>query len=265
VPADYHTHTPLCRHAEGEPEAYVDAALVAGLTEYGISDHAPQVPEPFDDWRMKLAELPEYLSWIEQARTRAAGRIPVRAGLECDWLPGAGDWIADLASRHEWDYLIGSVHYLGHWDFDNPKWLGRWSETDVDSVWTAYWETYAKMADSGLFDILGHPDLVKKFSHIPGGDLDRFYEPVIDAIAASGCVIELNTAGWHKPCAEAYPAPRFLELACSAGIGLVISSDSHAPHEVARDFPQAIALAKAAGYYETVLFEKRRRRSELLD
>ena len=85
---------------------------------------------------------------------------------------------------------------------------------------------------------------------------------VIDAIAASGSVIELNTAGWHKPCAEAYPAPRFLELACSAGIGLVISSDAHAPHEVARDFPRAIALAKAAGYRETVLFEKRQRRTE---
>ena len=118
------------------------------------------------------------------------------------------------------------------------------------------------MADSGLFDILAHPDLVKKFAHVPPGDLDRFYEPVIDVIAASGCVIELNTAGWHKPCAAAYPAPRFLELACSAGIGLVISSDAHAPDQVARDFPQAIALAKAAGYRETVFFEKRQRRSE---
>jgi histidinol-phosphatase (PHP family) len=105
---------------------------------------------------------------------------------------------------------------------------------------------------------------VKKFSHVPAGDLDRFYEPVIDAIAASGSVIELNTAGWHKPCAEAYPTPRFLELACSAGIGLVISSDSHAPNEVARDFTRAIQIATAAGYRETALFEKRLRRSEPL-
>ncbi len=264
MPADYHTHTPLCRHAEGETEAFVDAALRAGLTEYGISDHAPQIPEPFDDWRMYEAELPEYFQWIAQARSHAAGRIPVRAGLECDWLTGCQPWIADLASRYAWDYLIGSVHYLGDWDFDNPKWLGRWAESDVNAVWAHYWETYAEMADSGLFDILGHPDLVKKFAHVPAGDLDRFYEPVIDAIAASGSVIELNTAGWHKPCAQAYPAPRFLELACSAGIGLVISSDSHAPGEVARNFPQAIELAQAAGYRETVLFEKRQRRSELM-
>lgn len=264
MPADYHTHTPLCHHAEGEPEAFVDAALGAGLREFGVSDHAPQVPEPFDDWRMTEAELPDYFQWIERARTRAAGRIPVRAGLECDWLADCEPWIANLASRYQWDYLIGSVHYLGDWDFDNPKWLGRWAESDVDAVWTHYWSTYAKMADSGLFDILGHPDLVKKFSYLPSGDLDRFYEPVIDAIAAAGSVIELNTAGWHKPCAEAYPAPRFLELACSAGIGLVISSDAHAPAEVARDFPRAIELAKAAGYRETVLFNQRQRMAEVL-
>ncbi len=111
----------------GEPESFVDAALAAGLTEYGISDHAPQVPEPFDDWRMAEAELPEYFLWIERARAHAAGRIPIRAGLECDWLEGCEPWIAELAARHEWDYLIGSVHYLGDWDFDNPKWLGRWA------------------------------------------------------------------------------------------------------------------------------------------
>ena len=264
MPADYHTHTPLCRHAEGEPEAYIDAAIAAGLTEYGISDHAPMLPEPFDDWRMFERELPEYFSWIQRATAQAAGRIPVRAGLECDWLPGCEGWIQDLAGRHEWDYLIGSVHYLGGWDFDNPKWLGRWAESDVEQVWAEYWKSYAAMAESGCFDILGHPDLVKKFAFRPDGDLDRFYEPVIDAIATSGAVIELNTAGWHKPCAEAYPAPRFLELARSAGVGLVVSSDAHSPAEVARDFPTAIALAQAAGYSETVLFNRRRRTVEAL-
>lgn len=264
MPADYHSHTPLCRHAEGEPEAFIDAALAAGLSEYGISDHAPQIPEPFDDWRMTDAEFPEYLKWIERARCHAAGRIPVRAGLECDWLAGCEPWVGTLAARHDWDYLIGSVHYLGDWDFDNPKWLGRWAESDVDAVWSHYWETYIQMADSGLFDIVGHPDLVKKFCHVPKGDLDRYYEPAIDAIAAAGCVIELNTAGLHKPCAEVYPAPRFLELACSAGIGLVISSDAHAPGEVARDFSVAIQMARAAGFRETQLFEKRRRTAEVL-
>jgi histidinol-phosphatase (PHP family) len=262
MPASYHTHTPLCRHATGEPEEYVDAALAAGLTEYGISDHAPQVPEPFDDWRMVEADWPEYVAWIERARAHAAGRIAVRCGLECDWLPGNEGWTEELAGRLEWDYLIGSVHYLGTWDFDNPNLLSIWDTRDVEDVWTRYWAEYARMAESGLFDILGHPDLVKKFGHRPQGDLGRFYEPVIDAIAASGCAIELNTAGWHKPCGECYPAVPFLELAASAGIPLVISSDAHAPGEVARDFPRAVELALQCGFRETVLFEQRKRRYE---
>ncbi len=242
----------------------MDAAVAAGVTEYGISDHAPQIPEPFDDWRMKSAELPDYFDWIAKSRSHAAGRLPIRAGLECDWLDGCESWIADLAGRYEWDYLIGSVHYLGDWDFDNPKWLGRWSDCDVDAVWTRYWQTYARMARSGIFDILGHADLVKKFGRIPAGNLDRFYEPAIEAIAAGGGVIELNTAGWHKPCADAYPTQRFLELAKSAGIGLVISSDAHAPGEVARDFDRAIRRAAAAGFSETVLFDRRKRSIEPL-
>jgi histidinol-phosphatase (PHP family) len=262
MPADYHSHTPLCKHATGTPEEYVEAALAAGLSEYGISDHAPCRPEPFDDWRMLESELPDYFEWIERAKAAAGDRIKIRAGLECDWLRGCEGFISELAGMHDWDYLIGSVHYLGEWDFDNPKWLGKWAETDVETVWHEYWKTYAAMADSGLFDILAHPDLVKKFSYAPVGDLDRFYEPAIDAIAANGGVIELNTAGWHKPCAEAYPSPRFLELACSAGIGMVVSSDAHAPEEVARDFGKARELAMAAGFRETQLFERRRRSAE---
>lgn len=265
MPADYHTHTPLCLHATGTPEEYVEAALAAGITEYGISDHAPQIPEPFDDWRMKNSDFPEYLEWIARAENHAAGRIPIRRGLECDWLPGNEPWIESLASRCQWDYLIGSVHYLGTWDFDNPGKLSLWKSHDLEDVWARYWKAYAAMASSGLFDILGHADLIKKFGHVPPGDLARFYEPAIDAIASSGAAIEINTAGWHKPCAEAYPTASFLELACSAGIPIVISSDAHAPGEVGRDFTAAIAAARAAGYRESLLFSQRNRQSEPFD
>jgi len=259
--ADHHSHTPLCHHATGTPEAYVDAAVAAGLAAFGISDHAPQEPEPFDDWRMSVADLPRYFEWIARARDHAAGRLPLLAGMECDWLPGNRAWIEQLAERYDWDYLIGSIHYLDQWDFDNPKWLGRWATTDLDDLWTRYWQAYAEMAGSGLFDILGHADLVKKFAHRPSGDLARYYEPAVEAIAAGGAAIEINTAGWHKPCAEAYPAPEFLKLAAAAGVPLVISSDAHAPDEVARDFARAAALAREAGFAETVWFSGRERRS----
>ena len=195
----------LCQHAEGEPEQFVQAAIKAGLTEYGISDHAPAKPEPFDDWIT-----------------------------------------------------------LSDWDFDNPAWLEKWAKTDANDAWDRYWKTYANMAESGLFDILGHPDLIKKFGYKPAGDLRRFYEPVVDAIAATGCAIELNTAGWHKPCKKAYPEIDFLDLAFSAGIPLVISSDAHHPSEVARDFDQAIELAKQAGYTNTLLFDQYQRSFEAL-
>ena len=108
---DYHTHTPLCLHASGTPQEYVQAAVRAGLREYGISDHAPMPGEPFDDWRMKQADMPAYLDWLTEARECAAPhRLTVRAALECDWFPGIGPWIEHLQSLHAWDYLIGSVH-----------------------------------------------------------------------------------------------------------------------------------------------------------
>ena len=264
MPADYHSHTPLCMHAEGSPEEYVQAAIAAGLTEYGISDHAPTETEPFDDWRMLSSQLPEYFEWIERARAEASGKIPIRAGLECDWLSGCENWIQTLNEKYDWDYLIGSVHYLSDWDFDNPAWLKKWAETDIEDAWSRYWTTYTDMAESGLFDILGHPDLIKKFGYKPDGDLSRFYEPVVDAIASSGCAIEINTAGLHKPCKEAYPEVDFLDLAFSAGIPLVISADAHHPSEVARDFNHAIKQAKAAGYTETLLFDQRQRSFEEL-
>lgn len=255
---DYHTHTPLCNHAEGTPDEFVRAALRAGLAEYGIADHAPMPDEPFDEWRMEYSRFPEYFAWIEQARKAAPESLTIRAGLECDWVEGIEEWTKHLAGLYPWDYLIGSVHYLGEkWDFDNPLWIPRWEHVNVDEVWEDYWNTCARMAGSGLFDILGHVDLVKKFGYVPQGGLKHFYEPVIEAMADYGTALEINTAGWYKPCAEAYPSPEFLSLACKAGIPLLINSDAHAPGEIGRDFDKALKLAWSAGYRKLARFSRR--------
>lgn len=256
---DYHTHTPLCRHAEGTPEEFVRMALVRGIREYGIADHAPMPDEPFDDWRMEYAQLPEYFDWIDAAREAAPADLAVRAGLECDWITGMEKWTAHLAGLYDWDYLIGSVHYLGgKWDFDNPLWIPRWEKINVEEVWTEYWKAYTDMVRSGLFDIMGHADLVKKFGFVPEGDLRRFYEPAVEAMADTGAVLEINTAGWNKPCDEAYPAPGFLRLACEAGVPLVINSDAHEPEEIGQNFEKAREWALEAGFTELVRFRKRK-------
>ena len=253
--ADYHTHTPLCHHAEGTPAQFIAAAKQAHLKEYGISDHAPHTPEPFDDWRMAMSDLPAYLDWIAEARHHAGEDLRVRSGLECDWLTGCERHLADLRSFHNWDYLIGSVHYLPtkssqRWDFDNPAHLSQWQTLtagELEEIWELYWQTYTAMVRADLFEIHGHPDLIKKFAFAPSGDLRRFYEPTIEALSATGKAFEINTAGWHKPCAEQYPAADFLALAAEAKIPVFINSDAHTPSEVGRDFDKAKTLAVQLG------------------
>ena len=257
---DYHLHTPLCGHAVGEPLEYIAAARARGLEEVGFSDHCPMPgPEPFDDWRMRRADLPGYIDLVLAARAQSAP-FPVRLGLECDFIAGQENWIEQLAALAPWDYLIGSVHYLAPgWDFDNPKWIGRFSEMPVEDIWHLYWSAYERCISSGLFDFVAHPDLVKVFGHRPAGDLRRYYEPAVAAAAAAGVAVEVSTAGLRKPVGELYPAAAFLELACEAGVAVVINSDAHAPDQVGSDFALAEQAVRAAGYIETARFQARTR------
>lgn len=235
-------------------------AVERGLEEIGFSDHNP-MGAGFDDWRMDDGDFPRYLEEVEQARGEFAKGLEIRLGMECDFIPGAESWIGQLGDRADFDYLIGSVHYLEPgWAVDDPdpKWDAKWKGT-TETIWLQYWDLYRQCARSGLFDFLGHPDLVKKFGHRPAGDLRRFYEPTIEALAANDVAIELSTAGLRKPCAEMYPSAEFLRLAREADIPIVISSDAHKPEEVATAFPDAIALALEAGYTHTARFEKRNR------
>jgi len=255
---DYHMHTPLCRHATGHPVEYAREAIRKGLPEIGFADHNP-MPKSFDDWRMDIAELPRYFEMIEEARRQEPG-IPIRLGLECDFIPGQEQWIRDLAAMAPWDYLIGSVHYLAPgWAVDNPAYIGRYQETPPGELWALYWSHAEQCARSGLFDFIAHPDLVKIFGARPPGDLDHYYKPVISALAERGGAFEINTAGLRKPVHELYPALGFLRLAREAGVPLVINSDAHAPDQVGMDFDAARALAREAGYTSTLRFAGRKR------
>jgi len=251
-------HTPLCLHAVGSPSDYARVAVERGLPEIGFADHNP-MPEYFDDWRMQISDLPAYIESVEQAR-QDFPQLPIRLGLEVDFIPGQEKWVERLAGMADWDYFIGSVHYIAPgWDVDNPKLISRFNEHPVKEIWAMYWSAYGQCIRSGLFDFVAHPDLVKKFGHRPEGDLRRYYEPAVEALMEAKIAYEINTAGLRKPAAELYPAQGFVELAHQAGVPLLINSDAHAPEEVGADFAAAQALAMECGYRELVRFEKRTR------
>jgi histidinol-phosphatase (PHP family) len=253
-------HTPLCRHATGQPREYAAHAVSLGLTEIGFSDHSPMPQDDFDDWRMRRDQLDAYVESVQAAR-RDFPQLTIRLALEVDYLPGQEDWIRDLAARHPWDYFIGSVHYVsGGWDIDNPKKLSEWRQRDAYAVWAEYFDWLTQAARSGLFEIIGHADLPKKFGYVPDRDCTSLFRTFLEAAAGSGCAIELNTAGLRKDCREIYPSRRILEMARERGVPITFGSDAHAPAEVGMDFAAALDLARAAGYTKCCRFEQRQRR-----
>jgi histidinol-phosphatase (PHP family) len=255
--ADYHVHTPLCHHATGWPTEFAARAVELGLGELGFSDHSP-MPARFDDWRMLREDLPRYFEQVQKARA-AFPHLTIRLGLECDYFIDRVSWIEELRGMADWDYLIGSVHYLPDGvEVDHPKYISRYRDGDVAEIWSSYWKTYEAAIRSGLFDFVAHPDLPKKFGFRPPGDLRRFYEPVITALAETRTPFEINTAGWRKDCAEQYPARGFLELAHAADIPLLINSDAHTVAELGAGFAEAVALAKSIGFTQTARFHRRR-------
>ena len=254
LPADYHMHTPLCRHARGEPVEYAARALELCLPEIGFSDHSPVEYDDQDDWRMLAGELEEYVAKVQLARDTHP-TLPIRLGLEVDFIPGHEPWIEEMACRHDWDYFIGSVHYIsGKWDFDNPKRLAEWEKHDVNEVWGDYFDRLTNAAASGLFQIIGHPDLPKKFGHRPTRDCSQLYRSFLAACEGTGTCIELNTAGLRKDCAEIYPSLEFLKLAKGINVQITFGSDAHAVHEVGMGLENALILAREAGYEKCCRF-----------
>lgn len=259
LPADYHTHTPLCRHAVGEPTELARQAVQVGLTELGFSDHNPMPQDDFDDWRMRAGDLERYVESVEQAR-RDHPTLSIKLALEVDYLPGYEDWIRELSKRYPWDYFIGSVHYLSDsWAIDNPQQISKWTQRDPFEVWTAYFDRLTAAAESRLFDIIGHTDLCKKFCFYPKQDCTPLFDRFLRAAKSAECAIELNTAGLRKDCREIYPSLPILQLAFTSGVPITFGSDAHAPGEVGLNLADAVQLARQAGYTQYCRFNQRRK------
>ncbi len=258
-PADYHMHTPLCRHAAGEPVEYAARAVALGLVEIGFSDHSPMRQDNFDNWRMNFDRLGEYVEKVRRAQ-KDFPQLTIKLAMEVDYLPGQEEWIRELAALHPWDYFIGSVHYVSDsWAIDNPEKLAEWKQRDPFEVWSVYFDWLTRAAETRLFEIIGHADLPKKFGIYPKQDCTPLFERFLQAAARNHVAIELNTAGLRKDCREIYPSPRIVQLAKAAGVAITFGSDAHAPGEVGLNFTEAIQLARSAGYTECCRFTRRKR------
>jgi len=261
---DYHMHTPRCNHAIGKVRDYAAAALTQGLAEIGISDHCP-MPDGYDAaWRMRHDELQGYVAEVEAVRARYTGRLDVRIGLEADFHPGTEDYVRALIDAYAWDYVIGSVHYIGDWGFDNEDEIGRWRQWDAEDAYCAYYDLVAASAASGMFDIIGHPDLIKKFGHRPPPGSKRVRaaeDAMLESVRAAGCALEISSAGLRKPVHEIYPHGRIIAKAARLGIPFAFGSDAHAPGQVGHAMQTCLAMLTACGVHEVAGFAGRRRRS----
>ncbi len=252
---DSHMHTPLCRHAVGEPEDYAARALKQGLQGIIFTCHSPMPAGFWPQVRMSEAEFDTYVALIGRCREAFAGELEVRLGIESDYFPGHEGWIEKLHQRAEFHHCLGSVHWQG------PEYGAKFNSQDEPAFRRAYWQNLAASAETGLFDTLAHPDLIKNYRSATW----RYEEwqddiaAALDRIARTGVAMELNTSGLHKMFPEMNPGPAMLRLMRERGIPVVIGSDSHAARRVGENFVAALELLRAAGYESVSVYENRRR------
>lgn len=270
---DYHLHlrpdepgTTPERFFTGENvDRYLAAAADAGIAELGVSEHVYRFTQALELWRHPF--------WQEEAQDDLDAycafvrTTPLRLGIECDFVPGAEDRTANLLEARDFDYVVGSVHFVGEAAVDHEGWDVWEGGGGPDEVWRRYFDALAECARSGLFDILAHPDLVKVWGRgrpLPDRDPRFFYEPAVEAIAESGIAVEISTAGLRKPVGEIYPAAPFVEMCRDAGADFALSSDAHLPEQVGFEYERALELLGDLGVEEICVFEGRRRRLEPL-
>jgi histidinol-phosphatase (PHP family) len=251
---DIHNHTTRCNHAEGTVDEYIQKAIKLGIDIYGFSEHAPMDFDPH--YRLAFEEMQAYTDDILNAKERYKNDINILFGYEVDYLPGHMD---DRVLHATVDYLIGSVHFIDKWSFDNPEFISGWKNKNIDEIWQAYFEATEAMAKSGKFDIVGHLDLIKVFKFMPKKDVRLLAKNALQAIKKSNMVLEVNTAGLRKPVEELYPSLELMQEAYSLDIPITFSSDAHSIEQIGFGYEHATSQAKEIGYTKAATFENRDR------
>ncbi|WP_236347187.1 histidinol-phosphatase HisJ [Paenibacillus plantiphilus] len=261
---DYHTHHARCGHAVGELEEYVKRGIEIGLHEIGLSDHMPLLHvDPADyypEMAMPMEELPRYVEECFGLKEKYKGQINVRVGLEGDYIEGCEDAIHAIVSAYPWDYVIGSVHFLGTWDVTDFRQTAGWDGQDRMAVYERYYDAVGKAAATGFYDYIGHIDVIKRFGYKPDGDVTDMEDAALEAVKRAGIAIELNASGLRTPAAEMFPSRRMLERVLDLGIPLTIGSDAHHPERLGQYLDEARALLKEVGFRQLATFEGRKRR-----
>ena len=272
---DYHVHMrpdddpdwPAERAFSTEnAERYRTVARERGIEELGIAEHIYRFQQaltvwqhPF--WRQRATDdLDTYVEFVGNGSD-------LKLGIEADFVPGREDKMVNLLDRYEWDYVVGSVHFLRDEAIDVQGEFDIWRSGDPDKVWRRYFQTLGEAARSGMFDILAHPDLVKIWGAEgpqPNGDLRRYYELAMEGIAGSDVAIEVSTAGLRKPIGEIYPSAQFLEMCLEAGRPVSLSSDAHTTEQLAFRYDDALEFLESVGVNEIAVFENRQRRMEAI-
>ncbi|MES2307788.1 MAG: histidinol-phosphatase [Verrucomicrobiota bacterium] len=251
-----HSHTTLCNHAHGTVEEYAEAALAKNLAGIHITCHTP-LPAGFSPQvRMRLDQMNEYLEMIQSVREKFAGRLEIGTGLECDYLPELEPWIAEMRERRLWSHFLGSVHP------QTPEFKKSYSQGGVTENITRYFQLVAKSAESGFFDTLGHPDLIKN-EYPDAWKVEEVMKVVcnaLDRIAKTGVAMEMNTSGWNKAIQEVNPGPVILKEMAKRNIPVVLGADAHRPTRVGDRFLDGLMILEEAGYREVGLQEVGKRR-----
>lgn len=247
---DYHSHHVRCGHAVGQISDYIDAAVACGINEFGVSDHGPAYFQPgdhaFPGTQMARSEVPYYVREALEQKARYAGRIEVKVGVEADFIEGQEAELADILKSHPFDYVLGSVHYVRQINIFKKA---RWETEDAAETYAEYYRVVQLAAASGLFDILSHLTAVESYGPALPNDLaERLYPPVAEAVADSGCAVEINTSGYRKMGEdEPFPNRRMLRYLIAAGVPLTFGSDCHKPEEVGYGRERVLRLLNELG------------------
>lgn len=252
-----HSHTPLCKHAVGLPTDYVEVAAARGLRGIIFTCHCPLPDGISAAVRMAPEQFDDYVDLIARAREASAGRMDVRLGLESDFYPGVEPWLEKLHARATLHHVLGSVHT------QVPEYRARYFHGNWFDYQQTYFEHLALAAETGLYDTIAHPDLVKNESPASWlfARIEPFIQRALDRIATTGVAMELNTSGVNKALPEMNPGRRMLELMFERGIPVVIGADAHRPQQVAAGYADGLRQLAEIGYGEISFFLDRRRQT----